>query len=65
MLGTDASKFDPDGPLPKDLPETNATKTGRANTYQVAKQKARCTNHNNFKQNTITRRAYIVIDDHI
>ena len=38
VLGTDASKFDPDGPLPKDLPETNATKTGRANAYQVAEE---------------------------
>ena len=28
-LGTDASKFDPDGPLPDDIPESNASKSGR------------------------------------
>ena len=37
-LGADASKFDPDGPLPKELPETNATKTGRANVIYVAEE---------------------------
>ncbi|KUI72546.1 Nitrilotriacetate monooxygenase component A [Cytospora mali] len=36
MLGTDASVFDPDGPLPKDLPETNASKTGRAGVIKLA-----------------------------
>ncbi|KUI55487.1 Nitrilotriacetate monooxygenase component A [Cytospora mali] len=36
MLGTDASVFDPDGPLPKDLPETNASKTGRAGAIKLA-----------------------------
>jgi FMN-dependent oxidoreductase (nitrilotriacetate monooxygenase family) len=35
-LGTDASGFDPDGPLPKDLPETNASKTSRAGTVKLA-----------------------------
>jgi len=29
-LGTDASGFDPDSPLPADIPETNASKTSRA-----------------------------------
>lgn len=29
VLGTDASGFDPDQPLPSDLPETNASKTAR------------------------------------
>ena len=28
-LGTDASKFDPDGPLPDDIPDSNASKSGR------------------------------------
>ncbi|TID27533.1 Histidine--tRNA ligase [Venturia nashicola] len=37
MLGTDVSGFDPDGPLPTDLPETNASKTGRAGAEQLAK----------------------------
>lgn len=36
LLGADASLFDPDGPLPKDLPETNASKTGRAGVVQLA-----------------------------
>jgi hypothetical protein len=30
VLGTEASGFDPDGPLPTDLLDTNASKTGRA-----------------------------------
>ncbi len=34
-LGVDASKFDPDGPLPE-IPETNASKSGRANTIALA-----------------------------
>ncbi|KAI3399594.1 hypothetical protein diail_6233 [Diaporthe ilicicola] len=36
LLGTDASAFDPDGPLPKDLPETNASKTAREGTVKLA-----------------------------
>lgn len=36
-LGTDASKFDPDGPLPTDLPETNASKTARESVEKVAR----------------------------
>jgi alkanesulfonate monooxygenase len=34
-LGVDASKFDPDGPLPE-IPETNASKSGRASTIELA-----------------------------
>lgn len=37
MLGTDASGFDPDGPLPTDLPETNASKTAREGAVKLAK----------------------------
>lgn len=37
QLGTDVSGFDPDGPLPTDLPETNASHTGRAGAEQLAK----------------------------
>ncbi|KAH0839286.1 hypothetical protein AYO21_09301 [Fonsecaea monophora] len=37
-LGTDASKFDPDGPLPTDIPETNASKTSRAGVLRVAEE---------------------------
>lgn len=36
-LGTDASGFDPDGPLPTDLPETNASKTSQAGVIKLAK----------------------------
>lgn len=36
MLGADASALDPDGPLPSDLPETNASKTGRAGVVRLA-----------------------------
>lgn len=38
VLGADASVFDPDGPLPgeDELPETNASKTGRASVVQLA-----------------------------
>ncbi|MET0278741.1 MAG: LLM class flavin-dependent oxidoreductase [Pseudorhodoplanes sp.] len=36
-LGTDASKFDPDGPLP-DIPETNQSKTARQNVIDLAKR---------------------------
>lgn len=35
-LGVDASAFDPDGPLPVDLPETNASKTSRAGVVKLA-----------------------------
>jgi alkanesulfonate monooxygenase len=37
MLGTDASKFDPDGPLPE-IPETNASKSGRAGAIKLAQR---------------------------
>ncbi|OAL34964.1 hypothetical protein AYO20_05679 [Fonsecaea nubica] len=37
-LGTDASKFDLDGPLPTDIPETNASKTSRAGVLKVAEE---------------------------
>ena len=36
-LGTDASKFDPDGPLPE-IPETNASKSGRERAIALAKR---------------------------
>ncbi|GAK72704.1 putative FMNH2-dependent monooxygenase [Agrobacterium rubi TR3 = NBRC 13261] len=36
-LGHDASGFDPDAPLP-DIPETNASKSGRAQVLRVAEQ---------------------------
>jgi FMN-dependent oxidoreductase (nitrilotriacetate monooxygenase family) len=35
-LGTDASGFDPDGPLPTDIPETNASKSGRQRVIDLA-----------------------------
>ncbi len=37
-LGTDASGFDPDGLLPADIPETNASKSGRESTIALAKR---------------------------
>ncbi|KAM5350680.1 hypothetical protein ACJ41O_007185 [Fusarium nematophilum] len=37
-LGTDASGFDPDGPLPSDIPDTNASKTGRAGVIKLAEE---------------------------
>ena len=37
MLGTDASKFDPDGPLP-DIPETNASRSARERIVSFAKR---------------------------
>ncbi len=37
-LGLDASKFDPDGPLPKDLPATNTSKTSRANVVNLSEK---------------------------
>lgn len=36
VLGADASGFDPDAPLPTNLPETNASKTGRAGVLALA-----------------------------
>src|SRR5689334_6266138 len=36
-LGTDASKFDPDGPLPE-IPESNASKSGRERAILAAKR---------------------------
>ena len=36
-LGTDASRFDPDAPLPE-IPETNASKSGRERTIALAKR---------------------------
>ncbi|KAJ9293251.1 hypothetical protein DTO271G3_7974 [Paecilomyces variotii] len=38
VLGTDASGLDPDGPLPTDLPETNASKTSREGAIKLAKE---------------------------
>jgi FMN-dependent oxidoreductase (nitrilotriacetate monooxygenase family) len=35
-LGHDASKFDPDGPLPDDIPESNASKSGRQRAIDLA-----------------------------
>ncbi|KAK6070120.1 xenobiotic monooxygenase subunit family [Seiridium cupressi] len=35
-LGTDASKFDPDAPLPTDIPETNASKSVREGVLKLA-----------------------------
>ncbi|MEQ9642437.1 MAG: LLM class flavin-dependent oxidoreductase [Alphaproteobacteria bacterium] len=37
-LGTDASKFDPDAPLPDDIPETNASKSGRERAMRLAQR---------------------------
>lgn len=37
-LGADASKFDPDGQLPTDIPETNASKTSRAGVLKLAEE---------------------------
>jgi len=36
-LGVDAGQFDPDGPLPE-IPETNASQTGRARTIETARR---------------------------
>ncbi|MCM2456691.1 LLM class flavin-dependent oxidoreductase [Rhizobium sp. CG4] len=38
-LGHDASGFDPDGPLP-DIPDTNASKTGREQAIRLAREDA-------------------------
>jgi FMN-dependent oxidoreductase (nitrilotriacetate monooxygenase family) len=37
-LGSDASKFDPDGPLPDDIPESNASHTARLGVIALAKE---------------------------
>jgi alkanesulfonate monooxygenase len=37
-LGHDASGFDPYAPLPKDIPDTNASKTGRAQVIKLAQE---------------------------
>lgn len=37
-LGTEASGFDPDSPLPSDIPETNASKTSRDSVIKLAEQ---------------------------
>jgi len=37
ILGTDASKFDPEGPLPP-IPDTNASKSGRQRMVDLAKR---------------------------
>jgi FMN-dependent oxidoreductase (nitrilotriacetate monooxygenase family) len=37
LLGTDAAKFDPDGPLPE-IPETNASKSARERVVEVARR---------------------------
>ncbi len=37
-LGHDASQFDPDGPLPDEIPDTNASKSGRQRTIDLARR---------------------------
>ncbi|MCX7318617.1 MAG: LLM class flavin-dependent oxidoreductase [Hyphomicrobiales bacterium] len=37
-LGTDASGFDPDAPLPNHIPETNASKSGRERVIALARR---------------------------
>lgn len=37
-LGVDASGFEPDGPLPKNLPESNASKSSRDGVLKLAEQ---------------------------
>src|SRR5882757_3338133 len=37
-LGHDASKFDPDGPLPDRIPESNASKSGRQRAIDLARR---------------------------
>lgn len=39
-LGTDASGFDPEGPLPKELPPTNASHTSRAGVVKLAEEES-------------------------
>ncbi|MCK8785835.1 LLM class flavin-dependent oxidoreductase [Roseomonas sp. NAR14] len=38
MLGTDASRFDPDAPLPDDIPETNESKSGRERAIALGRE---------------------------
>lgn len=38
MLEADASKYDPDGPLPEVLPETNGSKTAQEGAVRLAKE---------------------------
>jgi alkanesulfonate monooxygenase len=37
-LGTDASGFDPDGPLPDNIPESNQSQSGRARAIETARR---------------------------
>jgi FMN-dependent oxidoreductase (nitrilotriacetate monooxygenase family) len=37
-LGHDASKFDPEGPLPENIPESNASKSGRERAIALARR---------------------------
>ena len=37
-LGTDASAFDPDAPLPHDIPDTNASKTSRERAIELGRR---------------------------
>jgi len=37
-LGCDASNFDPDAPLPEDIPETNSSKTSQAGVIELGKR---------------------------
>ena len=37
-LGHGASKFDPDGPLPDNIPESNASKSGRQRAIDLARR---------------------------
>jgi len=37
-LGTDASRFDPDRPLPENLPETNDSKSGRERAIELGRR---------------------------
>jgi alkanesulfonate monooxygenase SsuD/methylene tetrahydromethanopterin reductase-like flavin-dependent oxidoreductase (luciferase family) len=37
-LGHDASKYDPDGPLPDDIPESNAGQSSREKAIRVARE---------------------------
>jgi alkanesulfonate monooxygenase SsuD/methylene tetrahydromethanopterin reductase-like flavin-dependent oxidoreductase (luciferase family) len=37
-LGHDASKFNPDGPLPDDIPECNASKSGKERAIALARR---------------------------
>ncbi|MGO7888900.1 LLM class flavin-dependent oxidoreductase, partial [Rhizobium ruizarguesonis] len=43
--GHDASGFDPDAPLPTDIPDTNASKTGRAQVLKLAAEENRPAHH--------------------